>query len=106
MQSDCRQLTFEQSQQAWQALLEAQGDTYYLQTRRRDGAASGEPVLSGCSHLFTVQIVDEVPTSLSVVTTAFAEQDLALGSHDAPILPWTMDMHYDACEQGVLDARG
>ena len=108
----CSDVTFAESLQAWTALVAEQGDTYYVRAEERDTGDFGEPLDAGCIRTYTLQVVDGVPSTLSLATEPFGtqptcpegwvEEGTALGSHDAPLQPWTMEMHYEACEQDVL----
>ncbi len=107
-------LTFEQSEQAWAELVVANGDTYFLQGRHTDIGEFGVPLDSGCAYLVTMQVEDGVPAGRTMAVDTFGGHDIALcdppweetaatlGTHQASIEPWTMEMHYAACEQQVL----
>lgn len=111
---DCDGPTLAQSRVTWDILQSTHGSTYFLQASRRDSGDFGEPLESGCAYLYTVQVTNGVPTSRTMVPSAFGEQDVTmcepgweesgddLGSNDAPIEPWTMEMHYERCEEAVL----
>ncbi len=114
MPRECGELSFEASRQAWEELRGASGDTYYLQARRSDRGpddAEGEPA---CLYVYTLQVLAGVPSTLTMAPRALDGQDIAscdpaweedeasFGSHSAELQPWTMDMHYEACEREVL----
>ena len=109
---NCSDVTFAQSVQLWDSLVSEQGSTYYMRVVDRDSGPFGEPLENGCMRTYTLQVIDGAPASRSMVAEPFGAQEScepgweeeggALGSNEAPLQPWTMEMHYEACEQEVL----
>lgn len=109
---NCSDVTFAESEQQWASLVSEQGNTYYIRVVDRDSGPFGEALEDGCIRTYTLQVINGAPASRSMVTEPFGAQESCepgweeeggtLGSNDAPLQPWTMEMHYAACEQEVL----